>query len=450
MTENFYPGPRSQEIIEKTKKFGAPTTQDFSFVPSTRAEGCWVRSVDGEKCFDASCGPGVFNIGHNHPKFARAMLGALPGFGANEYPNPWAVELAEKLTHLTPGGFEKLVFFSNSGTEANEAAVRAVQIARPNRPYFIHFEKAFHGRTLGSRTLTNRLHVNLGSRPAFPEILLPFPEVNTEMGKPEVFLTHVKKQLSNYNLDEVAAIIWEPVQGEGGIRITDSFAWNAFLREFIYPNGIIIIADEVQTGFGRTGKWFACEHFRTFPDIITSAKGIGSGAHIGATIMKKDLCWPEGGLYSNTWGGDPLTSKAALITIGVIEEEKLVERAWELGQKLELRLEAEICSRIKPSSSMIEGTGGQHPAIKFFVGNDVILALGGLGLMRYIRFEDASRHPLTALRNAVRQEARKRSILMLGSGDSTLRIMPPLVIKEDEIQWLAENLADAIKTAISG
>lgn len=444
MAEKPVLGPKSRKIIELAKRYCAPTTQDFSFVPSGRAEGCWVWSVDGEKCFDASSGPGVFNIGHNHPKLVEAMRDVMPGFGANEYPNEYFAELSKKLCEITPGSFAKKVFPCSSGGEAVEAAIRAVELLYPTRPYFIHFEKAFHGRPKGARTLTNRLHATHGSRPAFPTILLPFPELGTDV---EDFMADVESRLRNYNIGEIGAVIWEPVQGEGGIRPTGSKCWDEFLKKFVYPSNIVLIADEVQTGFGRTGKMFACEHYGIEPDILCLAKGIANGEHLGVIVMNGKVCWPEGGLYSNTWGGDPRSAKSALVTIDIIEKEKLVENSEKMGDLFIDRFRGEAYEAIYADQRMLSLAHG-HTLSSIFVNGMLDIGFGGLGLMLRIKFEDEHGNPLSELRNKVRDKARARHILLLSCGDSAIRVMPPLVVSKDEINWLAKELAESVATAI--
>ncbi|MEK7567134.1 MAG: aspartate aminotransferase family protein, partial [Patescibacteria group bacterium] len=427
----------------------APTTQDFSFVPSGIAEGCWVWSIDGEKCFDSSSGPGVFNIGHNHPKLVEAMRDVMPGFGANEYANPWFSKLSKKLCEITPGSFEKVVFPCSSGGEAVEAAIRAVELLAPTRPYFIHFEKAFHGRPKGARTLTNRLHANRGSRPAFPTILLPFPELGTDSKN---FMTDVKSRLRNHNANKISAVIWEPIQGEGGIRPTDPRCWKKFLKEIIYPNAIVLIADEVQTGFGRTGKMFACEYYGVEPDIICLAKGIANGEHLGVIVMNKKVCWPEGGLYSNTWGGDPRSVKSALVAIDIIEKEKLAKNAEEMGEIFHNSFTRNIL-KFLPRDYIAEGIlwdnySSDSRRFDRVTWGKIVVDFGGIGLMRRIQFEDKNDNPLPELRNRVREEARRRHILLLSCGDSAIRVMPPLVVSEEEIKWLAKELAESVATAV--
>lgn len=443
MAENGNPIRYTPEkIIEISKQTIAPTTQNFSFVPGITPLGtppCWIMGEDGNLYFDANSGPGVFSIGHRRLEIERVKADVRFGFGANEYPNYESVKLAERLIALSPGGFDKKIFFCSSGTESVEAAIRAAQIYR-RTPIMMAFEKAFHGRTYGARTLTSRKHVTKFSYPAFPVIHLPFPEAETEMGNPLTFMKHVKRQLATVNLNEVAALFWEPVQGEGGIRFTSRDAFEALMEEIIVPNNILLVDDEVQT-FSRTGKWFAAEHFGVNPDIICMAKALGSGAKIGVTIMRADVCWPEGGLYSNTWGGDAFSSACALKTLDIMEEENLISKAERLGDLF-----------LKELAEAISETGGEKSfkqKLVYFHGKLIGIVSKGMGLMRKIEFigrEDDG--PATEFRQLFIEETLNRRILLMPCGDSAVRVMPPLVVSENEIKWLAKELVNSIVSAL--
>ena len=423
-------GASTAKERKRAKKLIAPTTQNFDFAPSiTRGvTSCWIKDEDGVAYFDAHSGPGVFNIGHRHPALEEVKRKVVFGYGANEYPSHESNELAEKLVSLSPGNFDKRVFFSSSGTESVEAAIRAAQIYRRS-PTMMAFEGAFHGRTSGARTLTDRAHVTRYSYPAFPVIRLPFPEALTEMGNPDNFMKCVRRMLATKNLGEVAALFWEPIQGEGGIRVTSHEAFKALMNEIILPNGILLVADEVQT-FSRTGKWFASEHFGFSPDIICVAKALGGGAPIGATIMREGVCWPEGGLYSNTWGGNPFCCACALATLDVLKNENLIERSDMLGHTFEKVFTKELFRLVGNINGVVN------------------ISTAGMGLMCRIDFKDPRGNPLTDLRNKAKKEAFNRRILLMSAGDSALRVMPPLVVSEEEIKWLARELTESIASAI--
>ncbi len=423
-------GPKTAKESKRAKKLIAPTTQNFDFVPGiTRGvTSCWVKNEDGAAYFDAHSGPGVFNIGHRHPALEEVKRTAVFGYGANEYPSDESNKLAERLASLSPGNFDKRVFFSSSGTESVEAAIRAAQVHKRS-PTMMAFEGAFHGRTLGARTLTDRAHVTRYSYPAFPVIRLPFPEERTEMGRADNFMKCVRRMLATKNLEEVAAIFWEPIQGEGGVRITSLPAFKALMNEIILPNRILLVADEVQT-FSRTGKWFASEHFDVQPDIICVAKALGGGAPIGATIMREGVCWPEGGLYSNTWGGNPFCCACALATLDVLKNENLVGRSGVIGKIFRAVFDNALSELVKNK---------RHNAK---------IEVSGMGLMLRIDFKDLEGNPLTDLRNKVKKEAFNRRILLMSAGDSALRVMPPLVVSEEEIRGLARELAESVASAV--
>ena len=300
------------------------------------AEGAIIRDVDGREFIDFAGGIAVMNIGHSHPKVVAAIKDQAEKFTHTCFMvNPYesAVTLAEKLCQVTPGDFAKKAVFLNCGAEAVE---NAVKIARyyTKRPAIIVFENAYHGRTLLTMTMTSKVKpYKFGFGPFAPEVYrMPFGD---EVGPEKLhkfFIQHV-------NPEAVAAVVAEPVQGEGGF-IAPPPGYFQELAKICKDNGILFVADEIQSGMGRTGKMWAIEHWDVEPDLITVAKSLAAGMPLAAVIGKQEIMdavhpWGLGGTY----GGNPVACRAALAVLEVFEEEGLVEKAAELGQKLKARFE---------------------------------------------------------------------------------------------------------------
>ncbi len=436
------PGPRAKEIMEKHSKYIATTTHDPEFLPLVieRGEGVWLVDVDGNVYLDFSSGVSAANLGYpTHPEVKKAILEQLEKIAhaaGTDFYNPYQVMLAEKLTSIAPGDFEKKVFYSNSGTEANEAAIKIARFST-GKKYFIAFIGAFHGRTMGSLSLTaskpihkKRFYMTM---PGVVHVPYPNPYRNPwnidGYEHPDELVNRVIEYIEYWVLehfvppDEVAAIFFEPIQGEGGYVVPPK---NFFieLKKLADRYGILLVDDEVQMGLGRTGKMFAIEHFGIAPDIITMAKSLGGGVvPIGATIFRKELDL-EPGAHSNTFGGHALAAIAALKTIEVTE--KLLPNVEKLDKLFRERL-----------SEMKE----KYPAI-----GDV----RGLGLawgVEFVKDRKTKEHdPKT--RNRVLYQALKRGLVLLGCGKSAIRLIPPLIITEEQAKIGLDILEEAIKASI--
>lgn len=421
---------------ERARTFGAPSTTDYRFA-FAYGEGVYVYDLDGYRWIDGHSGPGVFNLGYRHPTFRAVVREADDGPGSNEVViKPWN-DFLEALFDLLPKDWRWYGFPSNSGTEANEAAIKALIDTRPERNTFGVFQRAFHGRTGYSLCLTIRHPAHSrGYEKALERIIFPFPEHGSFWHyHPEKYIRHVENEiLRHFDLRDMRAFFWEPVQGEGGIRVTSKPCF-ALFYDMLKSFDVALVSDEVQCGGGRTGKMFGFEHYDVTPDIVTMAKWIGNGIALGATAIRDIYTWKEERRHSGTMGGNPRASVAGCMVLKILQGEKLVERARESGTYLDRRLREEILKRFSSNWNW---------------GRMLIDNLGGLGLMRRVRFVDLEdpEKPLTTLRDRVVEEAWKRGLLLMGAGDDAIRIMPPLVITDEQIDELVRILTEATYAAI--
>ncbi|RMF37874.1 MAG: acetyl ornithine aminotransferase family protein [Chloroflexi bacterium] len=415
------PGPRAQAYVARDAAAISPSyTRSYPFVME-RGQGAEVWDVDGNRYVDFTAGIAVCSTGHAHPQVVQAIKAQAEKFlhmSGTDFYYPVQIELAEKLNQIVPIEEDTQVFFTNSGTESVEAAIKLARYVT-GRPRFIAFIGAFHGRTLGSLAFTASKYVQRqGFFPMMPGVThVPYPDpyrpVLVHQGDygeavvryiEEVILTTVAPP------DEVAAVLVEPIQGEGGYIIPPPGFFPA-LRDLCDRHGILLIDDEVQAGMGRTGRWFAIEHWGVEPDIVCIAKGIASGLPLGAMVARKRLMtWPPGA-HGNTFGGNPVSCAAALATIRLIENGYL-ENAARMGQ-LFLDLLAEIAPR--------------HPTIGDVRGKGLMV---GVELVQ----DRETKEPARELRDQVVQEAFRRGLLILGAGKSVIRFMPPLNISRDLVE----------------
>jgi len=415
------PGPKAREIIERDREHLATTTKASPLVVR-RAHGSVVEDVDGNTFIDFTCGVSVVNVGHGHPKVLEAIHRQVDEFvhfvGTDFYYDVQA-RLAETLGGLTPGTFRKKVFFANSGTEANEAALKIARWST-KKGMFVAFLNAFHGRTMGALALTSSKRVQ---RERF------FPMMPGVVHVPYAYcfrcpykLTYPSCDLYCANIIEdlymetvappgdTAAIVVEPIQGEGGYVVPPP-GWLKRIAEIAKKNDLLLIADEVQTGMGRTGRMFAVEHEGVEPDILTMAKALGSGIPIGAAVFDADLDFGVSGAHSNTFGGNAVACASALATIDVIRQEGLVDRAERLGRHMAKRLD-ELKERF-------EVMGDNR----------------GLGLMRATEFvtDRKTMRPNSEVRDRIVKDAFEHGLILLSAGSSAIRYIPALTIPEDQL-----------------
>ena len=436
------PGPRAKKVIEEHSVFVATTTHDPKNLPLVieRGEGVWLMDVDGNVYLDFASGVSASNLGYGHPVVKKAVLQQLEKIAhaaGTDFFNPVQVELAKKLTSIAPGDFEKKVFFSNSGTESIEAAIKLARFST-RRKYFISFIGGFHGRTMGSLSLTASKPIHKKNYfPTMPGVIhVPYPNpYRNPWGidgyeRPDELVNRVIEFVDYWVFQhlvepsEVAAIFFEPIQGEGGYVVPPRNFFKE-LKKLANKYGILLVDDEVQMGLGRAGKMFAIEHFNTVPDIITLAKSLGGGVMpIGATIFRKELDF-EPGAHSNTFGGHPLACAAALATIEEIE--KLLPHVQELE-----KLFRDELTELKD-------------------GIDAVGDVRGMGLawgVEFVKDRKTKEHD-TKTRDRVLYEALRRGLVMLGCGKSAVRLIPPLIITEEQAKIGLRIFKEAVKSATS-
>jgi 4-aminobutyrate aminotransferase len=424
------PGPKARAIVDRDAEWTSTCyIKEYPLVVS-RGQGVMVEDVDGNRYLDFMAGIAVSSTGYGHPKVVAAVKDAADRFlhicGGDFYYESMAA-LCERLAKLAPGRAKKRVFLTNSGTEAVEAAIKLARHAT-RRTAIIAFRGAFHGRTTGAVTLTSskaRQHAGFG--PLLPDVHhVPFAyryrcqfcadEPACNRGCIDV----IEKELFTRHLDpkDVAAIFVEPIQGEGGYIVPPA-GYLPALRELCDRHGIILVADEVQCGVGRTGKMFACEHEGVEPDILLTAKGLGSGMPIGAMISRESVTTWETGSHGSTFGGNPVCCAAALATLDLVEG-GLMANAARMGDRLLARADA-----LKEKHTCIGDVRGR-------------------GLMVGIEFvkDRATREPAGELVHDLVQRAFRQGLLLLGAGKSTLRLAPPLVVDQNDVDT-AMDMIDA-------
>ncbi len=430
------PGPKSRALMERRHKAVSSGIGTATPMFVQEAKGALLTDVDGNTFIDFGGGIGVLNVGHTNARVVEAVKEQADRFlhtcfYVTEY-EPY-IELAEKLNALVPGDFEKRSIFINSGAEAVE---NAVKIARSytGRPAVIAFENAFHGRTMLGMSLTSKTDPykkNFG--PFVPEIYrvpAPYP-YRCPSGKDcsggcqgDCFNAIEKAFVSYVHPSSVAAIIVEPVSGEGGFLPFPDFYLRQ-LRKLCDEHGIVLIVDEVQTGFGRTGKMFAIEHSGVIPDIVTTAKSLGGGMPIGGVTGKAEImdAVHTGGL-GTTYGGNPLACVAALAVIEAFEEDDILGKANALGERV---------------MGAMRGIQEKHPD---FVGD--VRGLGAMAAMELVK-DAGSRTPDKERTGKVVEAALQEGLLLLTAGQygNVIRTLTPLNISEDELE---EGLAILART----
>lgn len=434
MNPTRLPGQKALEIIQRDQQVISPSyPRGYPFVMD-HGKGVYVWDVDGNRFLDFAAGIAVNSTGHSHPDVVKAIQDQAEKFihiSSDFYHAKW-VELAEYLNRIAPFKEDAVIFQTNSGTESVESALKLARY-HTGRSQFIAFMGGFHGRTYGAVTLTaSKAKYHHGFFPLMNGVThVPFPDPYRPMlhmlpGEDigDATIRFIEKVfIHNLPPQDVAGIIIEPIQGEGGYVVPpDTFIPQ--LRELCSRHGILLIADEVQSGVGRTGRWWAIENFGVEPDIVTTAKGIASGMPLGAMIARKSITtWPKGA-HGNTYGGNPLACVASLETLRLIEN-GYMQNAKHVGSSCLDRL-AEMQVR--------------HPSIG---------AVRGMGLMIGIEFvmDRESREPAEKMRDAVVDKAFELGLLTLGCGTSTIRISPPLCITREEIDEGLTILDEAITFA---
>jgi 4-aminobutyrate aminotransferase len=431
------PGPKAKAIIDRDDRVVSPSyTRGYPFVIA-RGEGATVEDVDGNIFLDCAAGIAVNSTGHSHPAVVQAIIDQAQKFlhmsGTDFYYEP-QVRLAEEMEAIAPFSGPKRTFFSNSGTEANEAAMKLARY-HSKRHGIIAFLGSFHGRTLGSLSLTSSkaLQRKGFGPPMGGTYHAPYANCyRCPVGRaPESCASECLDFLEDQVLmhlvspDEVAAVVVEPIQGEGGYVVPPR-QFHERLRELATKHGMILIADEVQSGMGRTGKMFAMEHFGVEPDMVTSAKGIASGMPLGVTTARADLMDWTPGAHASTFGGNPVSCAAAMATIGLLKE-SLIRNSAEVGAFLMEGLTALM---------------DKHAIIGEVRGRGLMI---GVELVR----DRQTKERAIEERDRVVDEAFARGMLILGAGRNAVRFSPPLVLTRAQAET-AIRIFDESLSAVTG
>jgi 4-aminobutyrate aminotransferase len=413
------PGPKAIELLARDARVVSPSyPRDYPFVMS-HGKGAEVWDVDGNRFLDFAAGIAVCSTGHSHPAVVQAVQNAAERFLhiSSDFWHEGQVKLAERMNELSPMKEPAMSFFTQSGTESVEAALKLARYTT-GRGRFIGFLGGFHGRTMGSLSFTSSKYTQQkGFFPSMPGVThVPFPNdyrplfAGADQGG--AVLRYIEEVLFAHNVpaSEVAAVLVEPIQGESGYLVPpDGFL--AGLRELCDRHGILLIFDEVQTGIGRTGKMFAAEHWNVAPDIMTLAKGLGSGLPIGMVVAKRSIMqkWTRGA-HGNTFGGNPLCCAAALATLDLVEREYSANAA-SVGEYFMRRLRC--FAESDPAIGEVRGKG-------LMIGMELV----------------ADRHgkaPARELCQALITRAFHNGLILLSCGQSTVRFMPPLMIDTSDV-----------------
>ncbi|MEW6222591.1 MAG: acetyl ornithine aminotransferase family protein [Candidatus Hadarchaeota archaeon] len=428
------PGPKAKEFIKRDHAVTSQSLTRTAPLVGVEEEGVWVKDIDGNVFMDFSSGIAVTNVGHKHPKVVEAIKrqsDKLLFINSCDFYTLPQVELAERLCEITPGKFKKKVFFGNSGTEAVEGALKIAQWHTRNF-YVISFIGGFHGRTMGSLQLTT---TGVASRRHFKGMMhgvfhvpyaycyrCPFKQEYPDCGMWCVGYIEdimLKKVIPP---DDMSCLLVEPIQGAAGYIVPPDDYLPA-LQKLCKKNGIIFIDDEVQTGFCRTGKWFACEHWGVEPDIMTLSKAIAAGLPCGAVVAKEELMDWEAGAHENTLGGNPVVCEAALAVLEILKKEKLDQNAAKVG--------AFLLKRFKEIAET----------------NEIIGDVRGKGMMVGIEFvkNRDTKEPAREIRDVVLEEAFKRGLVLLGAGPCSLRLAPPLILTQEQAEVGLEIFEEVLK-----
>ncbi len=431
------PGPNAAAVIARDEKLMSPSyTRDYPLVVKS-GRGCRITDVDGNEFLDFTAGIAVTSTGHSHPEVVAAVQAQAARFlhmSGTDFYYDLMPQVAERLSALAPMAGPHRFYFGNSGAEAVECALKLARY-HTGRQHIISFLGSFHGRTMGALSLT-------ASKPQQKRRFGPFMPGVTHVRYPYAYrgcsggpqaeeafglgcARYIEDKLFKTVLpaEEVAAIIVEPVQGEGGYIVPP----NIFLEEIrriCDRHGILMIADEVQSGAGRTGKWTAIEHTGVQPDIVTMAKGIASGMPLSVCMAKAEIMDWVPGSHASTYGGNPVALAACLATMDIIEREAM-QNAADVGAAAITRLRSWI---------------GRHSIVGDVRGRGLMI---GVEIVR----DQQSRTPVPEIRNKIVDLAFERGLLLLGCGETTIRLCPPLIVKQEETEVALDILEECIAIA---
>jgi 4-aminobutyrate aminotransferase/(S)-3-amino-2-methylpropionate transaminase len=411
------PGPKSKEILKRKEAVVAEPLSIYLPVVVDHGQGATLTDVDGNTFIDFTGGVGCLNVGHAHPQVVAAAQEQLARFSHTDFtivPYEAYVTLAERLCELAPVRKPVKAAFFNAGTEAVENAVKFAR-SYTGRPAVIGFEGGFHGRTLLSLTLTSKTHpYKAGLGPFAPEIYrVPFPNEYRGPSAAEALAALERALVTTVAAESVAAIVLEPVQGEGGFVVAPP-EFVEGVRRICDDNGIVLVVDEVQTGFGRTGRMWGIDHYDVEPDLITIAKSIAAGLPLSGVLGKAEIMdAPGDSAIGGTYVGNPVAQAAALAVLDVFEEEGLNDRAAAIGDTIRSRMQA------------------------WQERWDAIGDVRGLGAMLAIELvhDRETKNPAPDVASAVVEAAAERGLLLLKSGiySNCIRVLVPLVISDAEL-----------------
>jgi 4-aminobutyrate aminotransferase len=430
------PGPNAKRVLAADEKYISPSyTRSYPLVAKS-GRGVVVTDVDGNEFFDFSAGIAVTSTGHCHPEVVAAIqkqAGELIHMSGTDFYYENMVTLAERLSKIAPMPGPHKIYYGNSGAEAIEAALKLARY-HTKRQNIIAFLGAFHGRTMGALSLT-------ASKPQQKRRFAPLVPGVTHVRYPDVYrgssggvedaaafalgcARYIEEKLFKTVLppEEVAAIFIEPVQGEGGYVVAPT-PFMQELRRICDRHGILLVVDEVQSGIGRTGKWFAVEHTGVQPDIVCMAKGIASGMPLGVTMTRAEIMDWVPGSHASTFGGNPVCVAAALATLDVIEKEGLLANSAEVGNHMLKRM---------------AGWPAKHRIVGDVRGRGLMI---GVDIVKDQKTKEYSPEK----RDRIVEHAFERGILFLGCGPSTVRIAPPLVVTKDEADVAMDALEESIE-----
>ena len=435
MTVMNVPGPNARPYLERDRATVSPSYPRAADFVMSHGRGTEVWDVDGNRFLDFVAGIAVNSTGHSHPRVVQAIQEQADKFLhiSSDYYHPLWVETAEKLSEIAPFSEPAVSFMTNSGTESVEAAIKLAR-NHTGRSQFIGFLGGFHGRTMGSVAFTaSKALYHKGFYPLMGGVThVPYPDPYRPLlaSKPgedygETVVRYIEEQVLGrlHDPSEVAGILVEPIQGEGGYVVPAEGFFPA-LRALCDQHGILLIVDEVQSGVGRTGKWWAIEHFGVEPDIVCAAKGIASGVPFGAMIARKSVVtWPMGA-HGNTYGGNPLACAASLATLALIEE-SYMQNAAEVGEYM---------------MDALEELQARHATIGQVRGRGLMI---GVELVK----DRETKAPAYHVRDRVEELVFERGLLVMGCGKSTIRFCPPLSTTRDEVDEGLGIFSEALSIA---
>ena len=433
------PGPKARELVKKDESLISPSYGRFYPLVVESGKGCIIKDVDGNEFIDFNSGLVCTNVGHSHPKVIAAIKNQCDRFihySNTDFFYREVVDLADRLAHITPGSPEKKVYFGNSGAEAIEAAVKLAKW-HTRRQLFLAFISAFHGRTIGALSFT-------ASKPTQRRYFFPLMPGVTHVPYGYCYRCPYKMTfpecrywcvdfIDEYVLqkyippEDVAAIVVEPIQGEGGYVVPPPEYFQR-IKKLADKYGFLLIDDEVQSGMGRTGKWFAIEHWGVEPDIITTSKALASGMPLGATIAKSKIMDWVAGSHASTFGGNPVSCAVAAAVIDIIKEEKLLENATKQGAYIMKRL-----TELMEKSEIVGDVRGK-----------------GLMIGMEIVEDKESKKPAPQKVSEIMTRSWKRGVNVITCGASTIRIAPPLIITRDLIDASLDIIEDVLKDVEKG